>query len=299
MNAVIRATALATILCTCPARAAALNCEETPPVPREAVAFHQAKGPTVGLALGSGSLHALAHVGVIEALESAGVEVHVVSGTSAGALIGSLWASGMPARDVEKLALQGNWDDVGRFTPSTSGFMSNDRLRRQLETIFAARPIESWPKRFAAVATNMANGHRRVFMSGNGATAIQASTAVPVLFEPVFIDGEKFADGALVEPVPVDTARSLGANYVIAIDVAYRPYEEAVSGITGNAFQAMHILVNTLAERELRDADLVIRLDVHHLMGCGRAALIAAGRDAMTRALPDLERGLAMRPQVP
>jgi NTE family protein len=105
MNAAIRATALATILCTSPAWAAAINCEETPRAPREAVAFHQAKGPIVGLALGSGSLHALAHVGVIEALESAGVDVRVVSGTSAGALIGSLWASGMPARDVEKLAL--------------------------------------------------------------------------------------------------------------------------------------------------------------------------------------------------
>lgn len=289
------AAALAAILFTTCAWAATSKCDETPTpaTPPGPGAFKQPPGRTIGLALGSGSFHALAHVGVIEALESAGVEVRIVSGTSAGALIGSLWASGMPARDIEHLALKGEWDDVGRFTPSTSGFMSNDRLRRQLDTIFAGRLIESWPKRFGAVATNMANGHRRVFMTGNGATAIQASTAMPVLFEPVIIDGERFADGALVEPVPVDTARSLGANYVIAIDVAYRPYEEPVSGITGNAFQAMHILVNTLAERELRDADLVIRLDVHHLMGCGRAALIAAGRDAMTRALPDLEKGLA------
>ena len=272
---------------------AAPKCDETPAPPIEPIPFQQPPGRVVGLALGSGSFHALAHVGVIEALESAGVDVRIVSGTSAGALIGSLWASGMPASEIEKLALKGDWDDVGRFTPSTSGFMSNDRLRRQLESVFAGHPIESWPRRFGAVATNMANGHRRIFMTGNGATAIQASTAVPVLFEPVTIDGEKFADGALVEPVPVPTARSLGARYVIAVDVAYRPYEEPVSGISGSAFQAMHILVNSLAERDLRDADLVIRLDVHHLMGCGRQALIAAGRDAMARALPELEQALS------
>jgi NTE family protein len=98
-----------------------------------------------------------------------------------------------------------------------------------------------------------------------------------------------------VEPVPVDAARALGADYVIAIDVAYRPYEEAVSGISGYAFQSMHILVNALAERQLKDADLVIRLDVHHLMDCGKPALVAAGRDAMLRALPDLALGLARR----
>ena len=293
MHAVTRATALAAILCAAPVRAVPPKCAQTPSPPPDPIAFHQSKGPIVGLALGSGSFHALAHIGVIEALESAGVDVHIVSGTSAGALIGSLWASGLPARDIEKLALEGVWDSVGRFTASTSGFMTNEGLRRQLDTIFAGRPIESWPKRFGAVATNMANGHRRIFMTGNGATAIQASTAVPVLFEPVTIDGDRFADGALVSPVPVDTARSLGASYVIAIDVAYRPYEEPVSGISGNAFQAMHILVNSLAERELREADLVIRLDLHHLMECGRGALIAAGRDAMTRALPDLEKGLA------
>jgi NTE family protein len=286
-------TALAAVLFATTAWAAAPDCGETRSPPIDPIALKQSPGLTVGLALGSGSFHALAHVGVIEALESAGVDVRVVSGTSAGALIGSLWASGMGANAIEQLALKGEWDSVGSFTPSTSGFMSNDRLRKQLDAIYGGRAIETWPRRFGAVATNMANGHRRVFMTGDGAKAVQASTAVPVLFEPVVVDGEKFADGALVEPVPVATARSLGANYVIAVDIAYRPYEAPASGITGNAFQAMHILVNALAERDLRDADLVLRLDVHHLMGCGRPALIAAGRDAMVRALPDLEKGLA------
>jgi NTE family protein len=116
-----------------------------------------------------------------------------------------------------------------------------------------------------------------------------------MLFQPVLVDGRELADGALVEPVPVRTARDLGATYVIAIDVAFRPYEEPVKGLSGHAFQAMHVLVNSLAAEQLKGADLAIRLDLHHLMDCGRPALIAAGRDAMARALPELERGLARR----
>ncbi len=255
----------------------------------------QPPGLEVGVALGSGSLHALAEIGVIEALEAAGVRVRVVSGTSAGAIVGSLWASGMTGREIEKLALSGGWDESGRFAPSRDGLLTNARLHRELAERFAGRPIESWPRRFGAVATNVANGHRRILMTGSAADAVQASSAMPVFYGPVAMGGERLADGALVEPVPVGTARVLGADFVIAVDVAYRPYEDSADGIVGLGFQAMHILVNSLAERERADADFVVSLDVHHLMPCGNAALIGAGRSAMTRLLPDLQAALARK----
>jgi NTE family protein len=118
---------------------------------------------------------------------------------------------------------------------------------------------------------------------------------VPVLYGPVTVGSERLADGALVEPVPVATARALGADFVIAVDVNYRPYEDAAGGIVGLGFQAMHILVNALAERQRADADFVVRLDVHHLMPCGNAALIGAGRSVMARVLPDLQAALARK----
>jgi len=273
--------------------AAAGDCDVIEPAKVAIAPLNIPPGRTIGLALGSGSLHALAHVGVVEALEDAGVKVEVVTGTSAGAIVGSLWASGMPAHEIERRALDSDWNDTGTLRLSGGGIMSNAKLRTELEGIFGNRPIETWPRRFAAVATNVANGHTRLLMTGSGALAVQASTAMPAIYAPVAVGDEKLADGALVQPVPVDAARALGANYVIAVDVAYRPYEEAVSGISGYAFQAMHILVNKLAERQLRDADLVIRLDVHHLMGCGGAVMVAAGRAAMMRALPDLQKSLA------
>ncbi len=251
-------------------------------------------GLRIGVALSSGSMHGLAHVGVIEALEEAGVDVRVVSGTSVGALVGSLWASGMSGRAIERLAESYDWDSVGGFSRSWDGLMSNARMRSQLEPLFGGRPIESWPRRFGAVATNLANGQRRILMTGDAALAVQASTAVPVLFTPVSVGGERLGDGALVEPVPVEAARALGADFVIAVDVNYRPYEEAASGLTGNAFQAMHILMNGLAARQRRDANFALRLDLHHdFIECGREALIAAGRAAMRRAMPQLAAAIA------
>ncbi len=253
-------------------------------------------GVRIGLALGSGSEHGFAHIGVIEALEARGVDIETVAGTSVGALIGGLWASGLTGRQVEALSRNSDWENVGDVASSWEGLMTNRKLRDDLQRIFGKRPIEAWPKRFVAVATILSNGHRKLLMTGDGAVAIQASTAVPVLFAPVTIDGERLADGALVEPVPVSAARAIGADYVIAVDVAYRPYEERASGFTGNGFQAMHILLNNLTDEQIRHADFIIRLDVHQeLMHCGPQALIEAGRDAVRRAWPQLQRSLAAR----
>jgi NTE family protein len=270
----------------------AADCQPSPDVPP--VVPVSAHGMRVGVAFGSGSMHGLAHVGVIQALEASGLEVRVVSGTSAGAIVGSLWASGLDSVEIERLATQLDWDAMGRLAPSSEGLLTGVPMREELARRFDGRPIEAWPRRFGAVATNMATGQRRVLMSGDGARAVQASSAIPVLYRPVTIGREKLADGALVEPVPVQAARDLGADYVIAVDVAYRPYEEPARGLSGQAFQAMHILTNRLAERELADADFALKLDVHHaFMACGRAGLVLAGREAMQRSLPALEASLA------
>jgi len=251
-------------------------------------------GLRIGVALGSGSAHGLAHIGVIQELEALDLDVDVVTGTSVGSLFGALWASGLSGAEIERIARDADWIDSSQIAFSTQGLYTNAPLQKKLETILR-KPIEAWPKRFAAVATNLANGHRQLLASGSGALAVQASSAIPAYFRPVVIDGAKLADGALVEPVPVDAARALGADFVIAVDVAYRPYEDTVTGATQYAFQAMHILVNALAEQQLRTADVAIRLDLHRtLTTCGRDALIAEGRQALRRAAPHIAQALAL-----
>jgi NTE family protein len=276
---------------------AAADCRFAPPQ-APAARIEVPAGTRIGLALGSGSMHGYAHIGVLQEIEARGLPVHVVAGTSVGALIGALWASGLDARAVEDLAFAHGRGDVAQFSGSWQGLFDSDALRAPLSAAFGGRPIESWPRRFAAVATNVADGQRRLIASGDPVEAIRASSAVPVLFTPVVRGRERLVDGALVEPVPVAAARDLGADFVIAVDVAYRPHEEEARGIAQYAFQAMHILVNSLAAEQVRTADVAMRPDLHaRWMRCGREGLVAAGREAVARAWPGIARALLARAQ--
>ena len=259
----------------------------------EAPATKPAPTPHLGIALGSGSLHGIAHIGVLQELEARGVEVKVVAGTSVGALVGALWASGMPAAEIEQLHRAEDWEDMSRLAWGRGGIFDNDRLRERLAAIFGTRTIEQWPRRFAAVATDLATGARVALSRGDGARAVRASTAIAGLFVPVEVAGRRLADGVLVEPVPVDTARELGAAFVIAIDVAYRPHEEEAITAPQLGFQAIHIVTNSLSGEQLKRADVAIRIDLHHVFKkCGREALVAAGREAMRIAWPQVARQL-------
>jgi len=272
---------------------AAPQCSLAPPAPGPALLVPP--GVRIGLALGSGSMHGYAHVGVLQELEARGLPVHVVSGTSVGALVGSLWASGLSAAAIDALAGREDFD-LSQVSASWQGLYSNEPMRSPLEAAFRGRPIETWPRRFGAVATEFSHGERRLLSSGDGALAVRASSAVPVLFMPVTVRGERLVDGALVEPVPVDAARDLGANLVIAVDVAYRPHEEAASGLTAHAFQSLHILVNSLAASQSRTADVAIRLNLHQRWkDCGREGLVAAGRHAVAAAWPEIQREVLAR----
>ena len=282
------ALGLALALCAGAAPPAAPACRFDPPA--ASAPLRVPPGVRIGLALGSGSMHGYAHIGVLAELEARAVPVEVVTGTSVGALVGSLWASGMPAARIAEVARSGDFD-FGAPAGSWQGLLNNEPMRPLLDSAFAGRPIEAWPRRFGAVATNVANGERRLLASGDGVAAVRASSAVPVMFMPVAVRGERLVDGALVEPVPALAARDLGANLVIAVDVAYRPGEEEASGLTAYAFQALHILVNSLAASQARDADVLIRLNAHRRwMECGREGLIAAGRAAVEAAWPEIVR---------
>lgn len=294
MRCASRATLLGgAILIAAAFSASAQTCAPGPAAPAADLraAGVDALGARIGLALGSGSLHGLAHVGVLQAIEESGLPVRVVAGTSAGALVGALWASGLTSAQIAVLAESRELESLHAFAPVSGGLMTNEPLRARLDAAFGRRPIESWPVRFGAVATNVDNGHRRILMSGSGGLAVQASSASPVVYAPVSVNGERLADGALVEPVPVEAARAMGADFVIAVDVAYRPYEEPARGIVQSGFQAMNILLNNLGAAQAREADVAIRLDVHEtLMRCGPGAVIALGRDAARRALPEIAR---------
>lgn len=176
--------------------------------------------PRVGLALGSGSARGWAHIGVIRALEEAGVRPEFVCGTSIGALVGAAYAAGELERlETWVLGLQIS-DVVGFADVSLSaGLLKGDRLMQFFRSNFADRPIEQLGIPFAAVATSLQTGAEVWLRSGSALDAVRASIALPGIFTPAYWEGSLLVDGGLANPIPVSLARAMGADIVIAVDL--------------------------------------------------------------------------------
>lgn len=177
--------------------------------------------PAVGLALGSGSARGLAHVGVLRALEEAGIAVQAIAGTSIGALIGAVEASGR--LDALAAALRAlDWQRMAGFFDVVlpkSGLIDGARISALVREHVPSPSIEALPRPFAAVATDLATGEEVVLREGDVIEAVRASIAVPGILTPVRSDGRILVDGGLVNPVPVSVARLLGAEVVVAVDL--------------------------------------------------------------------------------
>ena len=177
--------------------------------------------PRIGLALGGGSARGWAHVGVIRALEEAGVRPDLVCGTSVGAMVGAAYAAGELDR-FEQWLRDMSLRDVFSFMDVTlnGGMLKGDRLMDFFRRTFVDRPIEDLPMPFAAVATSLQAGTEVWLREGSTVDAVRASIAMPLLFTPVLHQGAFLVDGGLVNPVPVSLARAMGAELVIAVDLS-------------------------------------------------------------------------------
>lgn len=180
----------------------------------------------VGLALGSGSARGLAHIGVLKVLDREGIPIDFIAGTSAGALIGAIYAAGISPFEIEEITL--NIDrkkTISLFTPtiSNSGLLDGSRIEKFIESILGRQNIGSLKIPFAAVATDLQSGEEIIITEGSLITAIRASMSIPGIFTPVEHNGRLLVDGGLVNPVPVSTTIGMGADIVIAVNVLPPP----------------------------------------------------------------------------
>lgn len=181
----------------------------------------KAHTPRIGLALGGGAARGWAHIGVLRALEKAGIRPDVIAGTSMGALAGGAWAANRLdqledfARSMTKRRMFGFMD----WRIGGNGLISGGRLARLLELNFGETLIEDLPVKYAAIATELSSGHEIWLTRGNLIQSMRASYALPGIFTPIRIGGRWLADGALVNPIPVSAARALGARVVIAVNL--------------------------------------------------------------------------------
>lgn len=182
----------------------------------------QAEEPrSIGVALGSGSARGLAHIGVLRALQELGIEIGMVAGTSIGALIGAVYAAG-ELEALEASFLSFDWKRTASFFDVVlpkSGLIDGGKVSALVREHIPSALIEMLPKRFAAVATDIANGEEVIIDHGDVIDAVRASISVPGVFTPVRSADRILVDGGMTDPVPVSVARRLGAKVVIAVDL--------------------------------------------------------------------------------
>lgn len=237
--------------------------------------------PKIGVALGGGGARGMAHVGVLRSLESAGIPIDMIAGTSIGSFVGALYSTGAPIDDIEKLALQTNWSNLIELKMSRIGFFSTRRLERfiNFHLSFLQRDILRLPSRraaeeylesdlqdlhfsdlkipFACLAADLYSGSLIVFDSGPVAQAVRASCSIPGLFEPITLDDRVLVDGGVLLNLPVTLCKSLGADYVVAVDLE----SDTSGGITGLIdvlAQIIKIQGNSITARERKLADHLI-----------------------------------------
>ena len=277
--------------------ACADNIKPTPTPPPVAVA--PAPSPPeirVGVALGGGAAKGFAHIGVIKMLEANGIRPQVVSGTSAGSVVGALYASGMDAFQMQQQAFALDEAKIRDVSLFSGGVVKGQKLQDYVNELVGNRPIERMRKPFAAVSTQLETGQRMVFTRGNTGQAVRASSSMPGVFEPVAIGKSHYVDGGVVSPVPVDAARELGADFVIAVDISSKASGKTPTHMLGIVNQSIRIMGQKLGAQELARADVVIRPRVNDIGPADfdqRNNAILEGEKAALAAMPQIRAKLA------
>lgn len=272
--------------------------DNTRPTPPPVVVTPPSPAPKIriGLALGGGAAKGFAHIGVIKMLEANGLRLEVVAGTSAGSVVGALYASGMDAFQMQQQAFALDEAKIRDVSLFSGGVVKGQKLQDYVNELVGDRPIERMKKPFAAVSTQLETGERTVFTRGNTGQAVRASSSIPGVFEPVTIGRWHYVDGGIVSPVPVDAARQLGADFVIAVDISTKAGGKTPTHMLGIVNQSIGIMGQKLGEQEMARADVVIRPRVNDIGAADfdqRNNAILEGEKAALAAMPQIRARLA------
>ncbi len=277
-------------------------------------------GGELGIALSGGGARAMTQLGVLKVLDREGIPVSYVAGTSAGAVIGAVYATsdsavqaverilahltttgtGFNVETFEALAASnarhpsgflGMLGTLWRASRPGGGLIGGDEMRDSLRHLLGEATFADTRLPFATTALDLVSGRRVIFAGGPLVDGVYASSAIPGLFEPLPVDDHVLVDGGWAEPVPVNTCHHLGAIHIVAIDVSEPRTHETARGAVSTALLADALARQLLEERQLREADFVVRpqCTVKHFADFSEPAeLIAAGERAAEAVLPEI-----------
>lgn len=251
--------------------------------------------PAVGVALGSGGAKGLAHIGVLKALVENEVPIDVVAGSSMGSLVGAFYATGMKPDFMERLAVSLHWRHWVDVTVPRVGLISGRKIHQLVGTLTRGLTVDQADLPLAIVATELTTRTVTIFRTGLIADAVRASISIPGVFVPYVTEEGVFVDGGVVERVPVNAAKSLGADVVIGVDVtggAKSPVPETMLDVIMQSLEIMQEHSHFYSE----PPDILIRPDLSNV-GTSQfskaADAIRIGYEAANESMADILRAVS------
>ena len=262
----------------------------------------------VGLALGSGGARGIAHIGVIKALLEAGIPIHMIAGTSMGALVGACYAADANISLLEEIALKSNLRKMAhlldpKLTLLSAGILHGGRVENFLKSIIGDKRIEDCEIPYSAIATDIRSGKEIILNRGPLIKAVRASISIPFVFVPVKYESAYLVDGGTVNPVPANVVRSMGATFIIAVNVLNDVKKRRHFGLTGEKkfdkppssfntmIQSIYIMEYQIIKASILKADIIIEPDVGYIetfeFHRGPEA-IEAGYSAAAAVIPEI-----------
>jgi NTE family protein len=214
--------------------------------------------PKIGLALSGGAARGLAHIGVIKAFQEEGIEVSFIAGASVGSLIGALYAAGMSWSMMADIARKIKWKDLAQITLSPMGIAKHAKLKKIIDDLISGKRFEDLSIPFAAVAVDITSGEEVVLKHGSVAEAVRASSSLPGIFEPTVLGGRYLVDGGLLNNMPADVVRSMGADIVVAVELnAQRGEPHPPKNILDILYRCFMLVLRN-SRNSLEEADFII-----------------------------------------
>jgi len=259
------------------------------------------KRPQIGLALGSGGFRGFAHIGVIQVLQENNIHIDYISGASIGALVGAYFSVYSDLGPLEEAIVSNNKNQLPTLLDLgfRAGLVSGRKFEVFLEKVLGRSSFNDCRTPLKIVATDLVSGQAQILEQGSLATAVRASSSVPLVFEPVRSRGRLLVDGGLSNPVPVNLLPSMGADKIIAVNLYNRnEFIDKRFNLATVALRSTRIAVHNLSKHSLHGADVILNPDTSAFMQTNRykkyfdppvaRALIDIGRREAKKCLPDI-----------
>ncbi|MFD2115517.1 patatin-like phospholipase family protein [Paenibacillus yanchengensis] len=218
---------------------------------------------TIGLALGSGSLRGMAHLGVLNILEQEQIPIDIIAGTSVGSFVGGAYAAGLSAKECQNILATMNWGHLVKPTFPKRALVDNTPMIDFVEKKIGTYNIEDLRIPYAAVAAEVRTGEAHIMNKGSLANAICASCAIPSIMKPVYYENKTLVDGAVVHPVPAALVKSMGADIVIAVNVIEESFTRGlVRNFVDSITNTIDMMSAKIVREELQLANVILKPDL-------------------------------------